>query len=308
MANNKPVITNLSDEITGAMIAAAVKDPVAGTAGLRTLGTGAQQACAGNDARLSDARTPTDGSVTTAKLAASAVAQSKLKTSTGSVSTAVGPEGRATTAALPGGEYGFTLQAKADSNAVNFEGMRSSGLGTSYVTPGAQFANSHNSNTYTGYAQQRYVTSSGEVYWVFIQRDKVTKDIIAVWQSNDHPCFGAGSDPEKVPYPNFPGFDPEKHEIVCITPSSEDVTAIKTKAGWEKDFIEVLLEDYEIDEDLKTPWTKKEVTVGLPREVEVEGKMVPVQDAPIGTPVTPIKKVIPRPSGVIVKGLRRRQS
>jgi hypothetical protein len=34
-------------------------DPVAATAGVRTLGTGAQQACAGNDSRLSDARTPT---------------------------------------------------------------------------------------------------------------------------------------------------------------------------------------------------------------------------------------------------------
>lgn len=36
-----------------------LKDPVAGTAGLRTLGTGAQAACAGNDARLSDSRAPT---------------------------------------------------------------------------------------------------------------------------------------------------------------------------------------------------------------------------------------------------------
>lgn len=34
-------------------------DPAAATAGLRTLGTGAQQAAAGNDSRLSDARTPT---------------------------------------------------------------------------------------------------------------------------------------------------------------------------------------------------------------------------------------------------------
>lgn len=33
-------------------------DAVAGTGSLRTLGTGAQQACAGNDPRLSDARTP----------------------------------------------------------------------------------------------------------------------------------------------------------------------------------------------------------------------------------------------------------
>ena len=47
-ANNKPVIANLSNEITNAMCAAALKDPVAATAGLRTLGTGAQQALPGS--------------------------------------------------------------------------------------------------------------------------------------------------------------------------------------------------------------------------------------------------------------------
>ena len=64
-ANNKPVITNLSNEITVAMMAAAIKDPAAGTAGLRTLGTGAAQAVAGNDSRFG---VPNDGSVTGAKL------------------------------------------------------------------------------------------------------------------------------------------------------------------------------------------------------------------------------------------------
>lgn len=48
---------------------ALASDAVAGTASRRTLGTGAQQAAAGNDARLSDQRVPTDGSVTAAKLA-----------------------------------------------------------------------------------------------------------------------------------------------------------------------------------------------------------------------------------------------
>src|SRR5690349_20235237 len=36
-------------------INSAIKDPVAGTAGLRTLGTGAQQAAAGNDTRITGA-------------------------------------------------------------------------------------------------------------------------------------------------------------------------------------------------------------------------------------------------------------
>lgn len=50
-------------------------DPAAGTAGLRTLGTSGTSAAAGNDSRLSDQRTPTDSSVTVAKLAAAAAAR-----------------------------------------------------------------------------------------------------------------------------------------------------------------------------------------------------------------------------------------
>jgi hypothetical protein len=42
-------------------------DAAAATGSRRTLGTGATQAAAGNDARLSDTRTPTDGTVTVAK-------------------------------------------------------------------------------------------------------------------------------------------------------------------------------------------------------------------------------------------------
>lgn len=54
-------------------------DAAAGTASRRTLGTGALQACAGNDSRLSDTRTPSDSSVTDAKVAAgAAIAESKL--------------------------------------------------------------------------------------------------------------------------------------------------------------------------------------------------------------------------------------
>lgn len=48
-----------------------VTDGPANVGTLRTLGTGAQQAAAGNDPRLSDARVPLDGSVTAAKVASS---------------------------------------------------------------------------------------------------------------------------------------------------------------------------------------------------------------------------------------------
>lgn len=58
LAGTYPNPTIAAGVITSTEIAAAIKDPASGVAGLRTLGTGAAQATAGNDARLSDARTP----------------------------------------------------------------------------------------------------------------------------------------------------------------------------------------------------------------------------------------------------------
>jgi hypothetical protein len=46
--------------VTDAKVAVANKDGLAAVPSMRTLGTGAQQACAGDDSRLSDARTPVD--------------------------------------------------------------------------------------------------------------------------------------------------------------------------------------------------------------------------------------------------------
>lgn len=59
--------------VTLVKLAATIKpsgSAAAGDEAVRALGTSASTACAGNDARLSDARTPTDASVTVAKLAA----------------------------------------------------------------------------------------------------------------------------------------------------------------------------------------------------------------------------------------------
>jgi hypothetical protein len=59
LANNAVTTTKIANgAVTGAKIDPTLLDPVAGTAGLRTLGTGAQQAAAGNDPRLSNSRAP----------------------------------------------------------------------------------------------------------------------------------------------------------------------------------------------------------------------------------------------------------
>ena len=271
--------------VVAADLVAAKKDPIAGTAGLRTLGTGAQQACAGNDARLSDIRPLADASVT----------QAKLKTSSGEVSTTSTTEANLT---LPGGEYGFYPQLYGYLYSAGFC-AQPSGFG-SYTTNIVLTA----MTGYTAFARQRYVTSSGEVHWVFILRDKTTKDTIAMYQAPDHPCFGNGGKPLLVPHP-FGSYDPDKHEIIVINPSDEDVfnmqdACIMPEDKPDRDILEVIVKDYEIDEDLKTEWPKKEITVGLPKNIDWKRM-------PEDSKVVPVRKRIPQPSYVTTRKLWKKK-
>lgn len=59
LSGTYPNPTIASGVITDTNVATANKDGLSGTPSMRTLGTGAQQSCAGNDSRLSDSRTPT---------------------------------------------------------------------------------------------------------------------------------------------------------------------------------------------------------------------------------------------------------
>jgi len=324
IANNKPVITNLSAEITLAMMAAACRDAAAGTASLRTLSTTATTACAGNDSRLSNTRTPTDlsvtegklgaAAVTEGKLGAAAVAQAKLKTSQASVNitrtaSSGNPLGISENLTLPGGEYGFHPQFKQvlsgyatkTMTAYFVYGDISAISGTTYLArvylaqTGTETG--YSSATLTTYAQQRYVTSSGEVFWIFILRDKLT-------QAPDHPCFGNGGKPLLVPHP-FSGFNPDTQEIVVINPSDEDVfnmedaCIVEDETKPDRDMLEVIMEDYEIDEDLQTPWPKKEITVGLPRGLDWKRNT--------GETVIPVKKKIPKMDYITTRKLWKRK-
>ena len=256
-----------------------LKDPAASTAGLRTLGTGAQQAMPGNATP-----TPADNSVS----------QAKLKTSTGEVSHSGG------CVTLPGGEYGFYPLIKAQ---VGYNASAQLAYGFVKTTYTANIYLQGGYGT-TVYAKQRYVTSSGEVFWIFILRDKVTKDIISIWQAPDHPCFGNGGKPLLVPHP-FPDYDETKHEIIVINPSHEEVEAMK-KLGErgedepDKDLLEVIMEEYEIDEDLKTEWPKKEITVGLPKNIDWKRM-------PEDSKVVPVRKRIPQPSYVTTRKLWKKK-
>ena len=232
-------------------------------------------------------------------IAAGAVSQAKLKTSTGSVST--GYTGLANLT-LPGGEYGFYPQLQAPIAGVTITAQIAVPLAaTAFVT---NIAIASNYGGITVYARQRYVTSSGEVHWVFILRDKATKQIISMYQAPDHPCFGNGGKPLLVPHP-FGSYDPDKHEIIVINPSDEDVfnmqdACIMPEDKPDRDILEVIVKDYEIDEDLKTEWPKKEITVGLPKNIDWKRM-------PEDSKVVPVRKRIPQPSYVTTRKLWKKK-
>jgi len=211
---------------------------------------------------------------------------------------------------LPGGEYGFYPQIKRVQSGTFSDEVVSASIGsnftsTTYITNIYLTLNILTMDgTSYAYAQQRYVTSSGEVFWIFILRDKVTKDVISMWQAPDHPCFGNGGKPLLVPHP-FPDYDETKHEIIVINPSHEEVEAMK-KLGErgedepDKDLLEVIMEDYEIDEDLQTEWPKKEITVGLPKNIDWKRM-------PEDSKVVPVRKRIPQPSYVTTRKLWKKK-
>jgi len=233
------------------------------------------------------------------------VSQAKLKTTLGSVNVVIASGLTDYTPVLPGGEYGFMPLVKCSeatgSSFVNFSYYYTF-MTTSYSTLKGKITNTSKGTT-TTYLEQRYVTASGEVFWIFILRDSLTKDIYKMWRSDDHPCFGYGGKPLLMPHP-FPGYDPLTEEIVVINPSKEEVLEIKEKCirgedEPDKDFLEVFEEEYEIDESSNPSWPTKEVTVGLPPDKDwrkIEGEKY----------VKPIKKIIPKPAYIIVKKLKKK--
>lgn len=239
-----------------------------------------------------------DGQVVEAKIGAAAVALSKLKTSTQSQSQDI-----AATSwhkfTLTGGEYCFRPTYKGEDANIQVENTVLATT-TSYATI-TKMRNAHATLARFAYVLHRYVTSSGEVYWIFILRDKLTKKIIGVSACPDHPCFGNSQKPELEPHPFGDAYDPGKHEIIVINPSKEQVlemqkkTVVESETEHNKSLSQVIAEDFEIDETIEPDWPTEAVTVGLPPEWE---------EVPIGGMIKPIKKVIPRPTYVKTAALK----
>jgi hypothetical protein len=250
---------------------------------------------------------PSDGSITTAKLADTAVTQGKLKTTTTS-QTCVSL-GHFT---LPGGTYSFFPQIKTDGY----------GASTVYIAYGYINSSSFVTTIYAEasrnctYVQNTYVTSSGEVYWIFILRDKTTKKIGSVWCAPDHPCFGNGGKPSLVLHPF--GEIPEGFEMIVINPTPEQVEAAESyciKGDDEPDIgiSEAFMELFDIDEYSEPDWPEVPVTVGITKVQTSSSRMAKAtpqmaKSVADGTPVEIIKKVAPKPDLAICRAFKAKEA
>lgn len=219
------------------------------------------------------------------------VTQGMLKTSIGSVQ----GSGNLT---LPGGEYGFYPQVKKGDGTYVSAQIALILSSTSYVT---NISLQLNGGSYV-YAQQRYITSSGEVHWIFILKDKSTSKTLAAWQAPDHPCFGNGGKPALVAHP-FNDYDPNRHEIIVINPDGSQLQEIMNRCGSgredepDRDPLEVIAEDYHVNDVSQAAWPTIPITIGLSKEY---------QHRTVGETVSLIKKVLPKPDYIIMKSLTLR--
>ncbi len=229
-----------------------------------------------------------DAQINQAKIADDSVSQAKLKTS---IAQYTNSSGGAQMFVLVGGDYSFQCLVWYNS-AMSPTFQYGGAVGTS-----AEARIVLNKTGAPGwlYAQNRYVTSSGEVFWAFLLRDKQTHQMISGYMGPDHPCFGNGSDPEKVPHP-FPDFDESQHEIIVLNPDETQVLALKKLAkSRDGSWLNAMLDLFDINEETDGPWPTKAVTVGLPDDWDDVWAS--------GSAVTPVKNVIPQKDFLLCKSI-----
>jgi len=244
----------------------------------------------------------TSDSVTEVKIVNDAVTTSKLKTSVSNVSTNNHPTGQHLT--FTGGSYCHYPYINGNTTfeaVINKLGSTGGAdLTKIYLKPSVEV---------TVYANTRYHTSSGEVFWIFILRDKKTRKIIAQSCAPDHVCFGNGGKPLLVQHPfadvlsdtnGFYLFENDKKrevEIVVLNPNKEEVRHCHDKMvsldpmEADRNFAQIFDEqmDYTTSDLKGATWVDKPVTVGLKNDLDwSHGE------------TEPILAVISRPKNIIL--------
>ena len=216
--------------------------------------------------------------------AGSFVGQAALKTDT-EEETADVATGNALTATFSSiGEYGFYPQVKFETNTTGVEIVLDDGAGggagpTAYQPISILISHTSGSNRNI-YAQIRYTTASGEICWVFILKDKITKKYIKMHKCPDHPAISC-HDVEAVHHPFYGNYDPEKHNMFCIPLNKTERAEVEDLREWKNElpgltFLEAIKKYYDINENPKSAkWPDIPVTIGLVRKGKVMKAKIP---------------------------------
>jgi len=183
------------------------------------------------------------------------------------------------------GEYGFYPQVKFEASTnqieVHIQNSTTNDGPTSYST---EMHISHaTGDSRNCYVQIRYVTASGEIFWLFILKDKETGKYIRMHANPDHPCICC-HDPEMVHHPFFKAYDKDKHEILCIPLSKVERKKIEDLREWKNEipqltFLETVKKYYDIDENpSNAKWPTIPVTIGVDRNRRVMKARIPKRD------------------------------
>jgi len=265
------------------------------------IGTGAVTAAKIGTSAVTETKIA-DDAVTSAKIKDGDVKQAQLGTSTTEQSV-IGLTGVSFT--LPGGTFSHYPSIKC---AQPFEVYINPSVATGAVyvtrlwmknTIGAIYA----------YVNSTYHTSSGEIYWIFILRDKATREEIAKSCAPDHVCFGNGGKPLLVQHPfgnvlsDNDGFyllesgKKRAVEIIVLNPEREIIEYCYDKMPSsdpmqvDQNFTEVFNKEmrYTTSSLKETIWPEKCITVGLENNLDWSYGVA-----------KPIKAVIPRPKHVLL--------
>ncbi len=154
-----------------------------------------------------------------------------------------------------GGTYAFYPEVKVTGG----DGPMVRYTNTSYSR---SFACTVDTGSPTFFVQNRYVTASGEVFWIYFLIDKKTKKIVATCAQPDHCCMGYGGDPARVPHP-FIDYNAKNHDIIIVNPAFEQVEKIISEAEAGEWVLETIEKKYKLVLDDTLKWPDIPVTVGI---------------------------------------------
>ena len=184
-----------------------------------------------------------------AGIANSAIGQAQLKQSIGSVNSTSLSLYNLT---LPGGSYGFFPQIKGGST-VSAAMSTTTFSQSSYTT---NIALSTGNGSYPAYAQQTYVTASGEDHWIFLLRDKATGNIMAGYEAPDHPSANTSALHTEMTHP-FPDADLENQDIIIV--DNVILDEVSSYINRTRNLLEIINTACTIDDSEDVEWVSREI-------------------------------------------------